>query len=332
MVAFGSDAGLILRSIRQYSAKLGRESKITPDLSVNPVATAAYGVSTPSASFQPDRFESVNKIGQGDIVELAPGIICEALVGKHNNAVELYTAIVTFGKGDTVLPLHTHPHSESITLISGTACVEVEDRRYILKPLDNITIPPGYVHNVKNISMDSSAIFHIAMPTVFPHRDQAEILNVVYVVYKEVPNDFSGHAGPERVTRHLSARRYPSGPNTEFIDFFNDNLIPGIGMSGGYGLFYKDGRLPAHLHDFDESICIVGGEAICLVEGRQYIMSDLTTALQPRGRVHYFTNHLPTYVNDLGVCRAYASANGGFRELCSFTEAWPVVRSKIDNP
>jgi quercetin dioxygenase-like cupin family protein len=66
--------------------------------------------------------------------------------------------------------------------------------------------------------------------------------------------------------------------------------MPGIEMSGGYGLFYPGGRLPAHVHDFDESICIISGTATCIVEGRRYAMSDGATALQPRGRVHYFVN------------------------------------------
>ena len=50
-----------------------------------------------------------------------------------------------------------------------------------------------------------------------------------------------------------------AGPNTEFVDFFNADLLPGLEMSGGYGLFYPQGRLPAHVHDFDESICIISG-------------------------------------------------------------------------
>jgi quercetin dioxygenase-like cupin family protein len=61
-------------------------------------------------------------------------------------------------------------------------------------------------------------------------------------------------------------------------------------MSGGYGVFRPGGRLPAHVHDFDESICIIQGNATCVVEGRRYKMSDNSTALQPRGRVHYFIN------------------------------------------
>ncbi len=44
------------------------------------------------------------------------------------------------------------------------------------------------------------------------------------------------------------------------------------------------------MHGFDESICIIRGTAICVVEGRRYEMADYATALQPRGRVHYFIN------------------------------------------
>jgi quercetin dioxygenase-like cupin family protein len=107
---------------------------------------------------------------------------------------------------------------------------------------------------------------------------------------RSMPDDSTGQPGVERVNRFATAPRYEAGPNTEFIDFFNEKLIPGIEMSGGYGLFHHGGRLPAHLHDFDESICIVEGSATCIVEGRRYTMSDRATALQPRGRIHYFIN------------------------------------------
>ena len=89
------------------------------------------------------------------------------------------------------------------------------------------------------------------------------------------------------------AGRYSPGNNAAFVDYFNAELVPGIEMSGGYGLFQQGGRLPAHLHDFDESICIVEGSATCVVEGRRYAMGNLATALQPRGRVHYFINEAP---------------------------------------
>ena len=94
----------------------------------------------------------------------------------------------------------------------------------------------------------------------------------------------------ERVNRFHVAPRDRADLNMEYIDFFNDDLIPGIEMSGGYGLFFPNSRQPAHLHEFDESICVISGHATCVVEGRRYAMSDFASALQPSGRIHYLIN------------------------------------------
>jgi quercetin dioxygenase-like cupin family protein len=99
-----------------------------------------------------------------------------------------------------------------------------------------------------------------------------------------------GTPGAEYVTRPGTAKHFEAGPGSALVDFFNHDLVPGIEMSGGYGLFQPGGRLPAHVHDFDESICIIEGRATCIVEGRRYILSECATAMVPRGRVHYFIN------------------------------------------
>ena len=118
----------------------------------------------------------------------------------------------------------------------------------------------------------------------------------------EMPPDSTGVPGAERVTRFESATRsFGAGTGTEVIDFFNGELVPGIEMSGGFARFETDGRLPAHLHDFDESICITDGEANCLVEGRRYSLSGYATALVPRGRVHYFVNNCPQTMDMIWV-------------------------------
>jgi quercetin dioxygenase-like cupin family protein len=106
-----------------------------------------------------------------------------------------------------------------------------------------------------------------------------------------MPQTSSGVTGKEHITRFESAPRSEAGPGTRFIDYFNEEMVPGIEMSGGYGLFQSGGRLPAHFHDFDESICIIQGTATCICEGRYHSMSNGATALQPRGRVHYFVNN-----------------------------------------
>ena len=204
---------------------------------------------------------------------------------RHNRARKLTTGLAIFDS-HAELPYHTHPFSESITLLEGRVAVEVEGRRYELEHLDNIVVPKETAHFVKNSEPNAPALLHVAMASDSPTRT---------LVNQPSPPARQRRAllragCPERVNRFQSAKRYEAGPNTSFVDFFNKQLTPGIEMSGGYGLFYPGGRLPAHVHDFDESICIIDGTATCVVEGRRYAMSGCETALEPLGRVHYFIN------------------------------------------
>ena len=72
-------------------------------------------------------------------------------------------------------------------------------------------------------------------------------------------------------------------------------------MSGGFARFGPGGRLPDHIHDFDESICIIQGDASCLVEEHKYSLSDCATAMVPRGRVHYFVNESASHMEMIWV-------------------------------
>ena len=105
-----------------------------------------------------------------------------------------------------------------------------------------------------------------------------------------MPAESTGKPGVELVTRFDASARPPAGQRPLLVDHFNSDLMPGIEMSGGYGLFNQGQRLPAHAHDFDESICIIQGQATCFVEGERYQLADCATAMVPRGRVHYFMN------------------------------------------
>ena len=285
MIGLGMDTGLLVRSIRSSLTTVGRDraiqSSFVPTASTIPAAPLAR----PPESMRPDREELMNPVGSGPRVEIARGVNFECLVGRHNQARKLTTGIVTFTPG-AVLPYHTHTFTESITLLSGSVTIDVEGRSYAMKKLDNAVIPPGAAHAARNSSMTEAAVLHIAMATDAPARTLIDR----FFTRRSMPDDSTGVPGAERVNRFATAKRGVAGPNTEFIDCFNEDLMPGIEMSGGYGLFQPGGRLPAHVHDFDESICIISGTAMCIVEGRRYSMSDCSTALQPRGRVHYFIN------------------------------------------
>ena len=285
MIALGLDGGLLIRSLRSALKAVGRDPSMTTALVPAPVAREGIPLARPPESMRPDRPEMMSAVGTGQKVELAPGVVFECLVGAHNQARGLTTGMVTFGPA-AELPMHTHPFSEAITLLSGRAVVEVEGRRYALETLDNVVVPMGRAHSAQNLSSDQPAVFHVALATDAPSRTLVD----KPFSRRSMPMDAVGEPGAERVNRFQQAKRFEAGPNTAFIDYFNCDLMPGIEMSGGYGLFQPKGRLPAHFHDFDESICIIEGTATCVVEGRRYPMTDRATALQPRGRVHYFLN------------------------------------------
>ncbi len=284
IMALGTDSGMLLRSLHNALATVGRDRKLLASLS--PESDTTSGVADrPPESFRPDRPEVMTAVGQGVLADIGRGVTFECLVGSAQGARGLSTGLVTFAPG-AQLEYHLHSYAESVTLLSGTMVVEVEGRRYTLKPLDNIVIPGGLPHAAVNLSTTQETVLHVAMPTVTPSRTLVD----KYYARRGMPEDSLGKEGAEHLTRVRSARRFAPGTGAEFVDYFNRDLVPGIEMSGGYGLFHPGGRLPAHLHDFDESICIVQGQATCMVEGRQHVLADGATALQPRGRVHYFVN------------------------------------------
>ncbi|MCC7192744.1 MAG: cupin domain-containing protein [Phycisphaeraceae bacterium] len=283
-LALGLDGGLLLRSITGAMAAVGKASTINPQFT-REGDTSGKILDRPPENFRPDRPEVMNPIGSGKKFEIARGVSFECLVGAHNQARNLTTGIVTFAP-EAELPYHSHTFSESITLLTGRAMVEIEGRRYTLGEMDNVVIPRGLAHHVINTSLAEPAKFHVAMATDQPSRTLVDR----FYSRKAMPDSATGLPGAERINRYATTRKFEAAANAMFMDYFNRDLMPGIEMSGGYGLFQPTGRLPAHIHDFDESICIVQGVATCVVEGRKYLMSDDSTALQPRGRVHYFIN------------------------------------------
>jgi 2-keto-3-deoxy-L-rhamnonate aldolase RhmA/quercetin dioxygenase-like cupin family protein len=290
MLGLGTDTGLLLRSTHEMLRSAGCDR--IPSASLHPQdATPLHEtLPAPPQCMRPDRGEIVTRCGAGAKIEIQQGVVLEALVGHFNTARNLTTGIVTF-QPEALLDAHNHPCSESITVLAGEAEITVEGRVYRLGPLDNIVIPRWVPHGVRNPSVSEKARLHVALAASIPERELIKH-NFSSV---PMPPDSCGVLGMERVTRIQSAKRSGSvGPGAEFVDYFNSTLMPGLEMSGGYGRFQPGGRLPAHVHDFDESICIIGGIAHCLVEGRPYTLGDCATAMVPRGRVHYFINESDT--------------------------------------
>ena len=285
ILGLGFDTGLMLRSLHAALGGAGQDRRILPTFVPDETTLPLIPLPRPPESVRPNRSEVVNKPGKKTLIELAPGVSLDGLVGAHNEARNLMTGLVTLAVG-AKLPYHTHPVSEAITVLSGTMVMAVEGREYSLSLLDTIVIPGGIAHSAWNNSAAEPAKVHVAIASHDPAR---ELISTTFE-RRPMPSESAGVAGKERVTRFEIAPRFETGQGTSFIDYFNQSLMPGIEMSGGYGLFQPGGRLPAHFHDFDESICIIQGTAICVVEGRRYELTNYATALQPRGRVHYFMN------------------------------------------
>ena len=286
MLGFGSDCGMLLRSLHQALQSAGRDRLPAPSLDPADGRAVHLPLPEPPASMTPDRREVITTRADAPNIELEAGVVMEAMVGNFNTARGLTTGIVTM-QPRALLPYHSHPCAESITVLEGEAEISVEGRVYRLGPLDNITIPRWLPHQAHNPDTQNAARLHVALAMSIPERE----LVTRPFDRKEMPSDSTGTPGFERVTRFTTADRLRGvGPGAEFIDYFNAALIPGIEMSGGFARFDPGGRLPDHIHDFDESICIIRGDAICLVEGRKYSLGDCATAMVPRGRVHYFIN------------------------------------------
>ena len=297
MLGLGADTSLLMRSLHQ--SLLAVNCDRLPATSLDPADGRAIQVPLPRRPqhIQPDRDEVISELSDSEPVELQAGVSVAPLVGDFNTARDLTTSIVTFGPG-AALDCHRHPCSESITVLDGKIEVTVEGRVYRLTPLDNIVMPRWLPHAARNPDPEKTARLHTALAMSVPQREPVSR----EFTRTEMATDSPGLPGHERVTRFQTAERvFGVGPGTEVINFFNAKMIPGIEMSGGFGRFQPGGRLPAHFHDFDESICITDGDASCLVEGRQYSLSHCATAMVPRGRVHYFVNETSTTMDMIWV-------------------------------
>jgi putative monooxygenase len=183
------------------------------------------------------------------------------------------------------LPFHAHGFSEAVTILEGRACVRIEGRAYYLNAQDCVHIPAGIAHQVENEDMENGLIAHWAFATAKPTR---MLIDRSFPAEDRNSGDPS-EADPETIVRYKSDAVYKLAENAFFIDLFA-HRFGAVGICGGHGRFLPGASLPCHIHDFDESITIVKGTAVCLVEGKRYELSGCDTAFIPRGLPHRFLN------------------------------------------
>src|SRR6185312_14497667 len=109
VLSVGTDAGLLLRSLHESLAAVGRDREVRSGFRVEPPPAAAPSpapLPRPPESMRPDRREVMTAVGSGAFVDVEPGVRLEGLVGDFNGARGLTTGVVTF-QPSAALPYHT---------------------------------------------------------------------------------------------------------------------------------------------------------------------------------------------------------------------------------
>jgi mannose-6-phosphate isomerase-like protein (cupin superfamily) len=184
-----------------------------------------------------------------------------------------------------------------------------------------VHVPAGVAHQVQNDDPVKPLVAHWAFATPNPVR---ELTDRVFPVDDRGSGNPS-QKDPETIVRFNDDAIYELSKNAFFLDLFA-RRFGSVGICGGYGRFLPDSSLPCHIHDFDESITIVEGAAVCLVQGKQYELSGCDTAFIPRGIPHRFLNKSK---EQMAMVWVYAG-NEPDRQIveagyCSGELAWPTL-------
>lgn len=245
------------------------------------------------------------------------GIELREFVSRECGATAFSTGTATF-KPESELPYHTHGFSEVVVILSGEAIVAVEGRTYRLTPYDCIHIPARIAHRVAP-AVGGPMVALYAYASATPARDfVSDSFRVTDCGYGQPQQ-----TDPEFILRFAAAEVYELSEGAFFRDLFAARF-GAVGICGGYGVFRPGASLPCHFHKFDESITIVSGKAVCLVEGNRHELSSFDTAFVPVGRVHRFLNSSD---EDMAMIWVYAGSEPERTivdaSYCSGEAEWP---------
>jgi putative monooxygenase len=227
------------------------------------------------------------RIISGQIAPLAaflPHVALRMFASAECGSSAMSTGTATFAPGERLL-CHTHDVSEAATVLEGEALFSVEGRTYLLRSLDCIHVPAGVAHEPVNASSDKPLVILSAFASPAPARDLVDDRFEHIERLIDDPSD----GDPEHIIRFGKTESYELSEGTQFYDLFAGRY-GSVGICGGYGSFRPGSSLPCHIHDYDESITIVEGNATCEVAGQRYTLGGYDTAFVPALRPHRFLN------------------------------------------
>jgi quercetin dioxygenase-like cupin family protein len=276
----------------------------------------------PTSAWQSPTMEHVTTGDTAPASGSPPGIAIRVFVSGVYGASGLSTGTSTF-EPLAALPYHDHECSEAVTVLEGKGTVLVDGRVYELGIFDCIHVPAGVAHSVRNESSDTRLVVHWAFATSQPSHRSVEPPPIRFNRGLGDPEP----ADPEHISRFNQAATYELSPGALFRDLFKGSF-GSVGICGGYGRFQPGASLPCHFHEYDESITIVEGRALCLVQGNRYQVGGYDTALVPVGKPHRFINETHTTMAMIWV---YAGSEPERTlvapEYCAGTLAWPGPES-----
>jgi len=229
-----------------------------------------------------NRLESITRPNGPPTSLLAHGVELRVLATGSLGARGVTTSLAAFQPA-TELGYHRHPFSEVIVVLDGEALISIEGRRYRAGRYDAMHVPAGTAHAVRNASPDRTALLHSSFASDAPTRESVE------EAFPVQDREQSDDGCPESLIRFQTAPVYELSPGAHFRDLFAKRF-GSRGICGGYGLFEPGASLPCHFHEYDESITIIQGTAVCQVAGQEYGLSNCGTACIPTRRPHRFFN------------------------------------------
>lgn len=224
------------------------------------------------------------KLVRGDAdadVQLAPGVEIRFFCSGSTGANGLTVCSATMAPG-TVIPYHTHPTGEGISVLKGTVSVFVEGRRYELHSLDAIYVPTGIAHSVKNES-GSTATLHTSFPTGSPDR---EFLEDNFAVENRSATDATV---PEYLVRGATATRRSLKPEIVCWDFFCEQT-GAVGIQGGNTAIPPAATLPCPALATDSCIAVSSGNAVVTIQDQQYELTAFDALFVPSGASYQVHN------------------------------------------
>ena len=221
-------------------------------------------------------------LGNSEPTELSPGVFLRIFASGDLGAEEITICTATIAP-QAGLPFHTHPTSEVITALVGSAEVLVDGRRYTLNPYDAIHIPAEVPHAVNNANPTGDIVLHTSFPTNKPDRD------FVDDTFPRDDRQTTDDSCPETLVRFETTDPATPCAGTQNRLLFTSKS-DATGLCGGYLEIAANHSLPRQTYQRDIVLTAVAGHSSGEVGAECHQLTEMTSLCVPGGVAHRLVN------------------------------------------